>query len=170
MSVAFIRSNDRLAYTNGTEIGGNILYGFINADAAHMLNRSFAQHVGDDFHVFSLSWTETHIRWSVDDNVYGELLATATPGEAVSRVEIADQLISISNPCSQYYLSLGVGVGGVLHFPEQSLNGRAQTHKPWKNDDPKAELNFWRDADNWLRTWSVSDSALVVDYVRVYAL
>lgn len=70
----------------------------------------------------------------------------------------------------QYYIVLGVGVGGVSHFPDGVFNGPAFTPKPWHNEDPKAELDFWSDASNWSPTWTEERSALIVDYVRVYAI
>lgn len=83
MSVAFIRANERLTNRDGGEIGGRILYGGIRADNDYIINRSFAQHVGNDFHVFSLTWTESNIRLAVDDNVYGEIPVGAASDEEV---------------------------------------------------------------------------------------
>lgn len=45
--------------------------------------------------------------------------------------------------------------------------------KPWNNSSPNNSMSsFWADKDKWLPTWSRlsdDDSALQVDYVRVYA-
>lgn len=72
----------------------------------------------------------------------------------------------------QFYLSVGVGSGGIADFPDGSRTGRVsqRTDKPWRNDDPKAELNFWNDRDNWERTWTADGTRMEIDYIRVYAI
>lgn len=61
------------------------------------------------------------------------------------------------------YITIGVGVGG--HCFEDD----AFTNKPWKNGDPKQQYKFYRDQDTWKPTWR-DESALLVDYVKVWAL
>lgn len=61
------------------------------------------------------------------------------------------------------YLALGVGVGG-LSFPD-----RSDGTKPWEHDDPKAQINFYRARNTWSGTWG-SESAMIVDYIKVWAL
>ena len=71
-------------------------------------------------------------------------------------------------PHFQFYVSLGVGVGGVKDFPDHSLTGPSRTAKPWNNTSPKAEYLFYQNRNTWYRTWT--EPELTVDYVRVYAL
>lgn len=61
------------------------------------------------------------------------------------------------------YLLLGVGAGG------QCFPNRDDNTKPWDNDDPKAQLNFYKDQSGWSQTWK-ADSELLVDYVKIWAL
>lgn len=68
----------------------------------------------------------------------------------------------------QFYLSLGVGVGGVTDFPDSTVTGPLKQPKPWNNTSPKAEYFFYQNRNVWFRTWT--DPELKVDYVRVYAL
>lgn len=70
----------------------------------------------------------------------------------------------------EFHLSLGLFVGGISDFPDNSLNGVSKKRKPWTNYDPKAELNFWKNKSEWLQTWDGVNSGLVVDSVKVYAL
>lgn len=61
------------------------------------------------------------------------------------------------------YIALGVGVGG--HCFDDTSDGS----KPWINNDPKSQRNFYRARDTWKRSWG-DHSALLVDYVKVWAL
>lgn len=68
----------------------------------------------------------------------------------------------------EFHISIGVGVGGNADFPDRSTS--MQHPKPWENFDPKAELNFWLDKEDWLPTWNGHDSGLVIDYVKVWSV
>lgn len=71
----------------------------------------------------------------------------------------------------EFHISLGVGVGGNADFPDDSLSGLSKIAKPWENTSPKAELNFYLNAeDSWYQTWNNRDSGLIVDYVKVYSV
>lgn len=61
----------------------------------------------------------------------------------------------------QFYISLGLRVGGVHDFTDAP-------DKPWKNKESKGMLNFWEAKDSWFPTWY--DAHMKVDYVHVYAL
>lgn len=76
------------------------------------------------------------------------------------------------NNDSKFYLSVGVGSGGIADFPDDSTTGKIdrRTNKPWRNDDPKAELNFWNDRINWESTWTTDNIRMEIDYIRVYAI
>lgn len=68
----------------------------------------------------------------------------------------------------EFHISLGVGVGGLADFPDDSSNGMWQ--KPWENTSPKAELSFYLKSHEWYPTWSNRHSGLIVDYVKVYSV
>lgn len=71
----------------------------------------------------------------------------------------------------QFYISIGVGVGGMADFPDDSVSGLNGKRKPWINYDPKAELKFWNDVHNWNSTWNRdSGFGLEVDYVKVWTI
>ena len=74
---------------------------------------------------------------------------------------------------SQFHMILNVAVGGVNGFFPDGAQYRAG--KPWSNTSPQAATDFWNGRNSWLPSWKMSnkrnvDRALIVDYVRVYAL
>lgn len=60
------------------------------------------------------------------------------------------------------FLTLGVGVGG-QRFTDNIAN------KPWSNDDPKGQLNFYKNQAVWSESWGDSNE-LLIDYVKIWAL
>ena len=62
------------------------------------------------------------------------------------------------------------------YFPDDATN--SPSPKPWKNDSPQAALDYYNAKDQWLSTWDTSgdghligeDSALQIDYIKVWAL
>ncbi|XP_063234625.1 beta-1,3-glucan-binding protein 1-like [Bacillus rossius redtenbacheri] len=134
----------------------------------------------DDFHVYSLEWTPDHMLFSVD----GQQVHRITPPEGGFGA-LPDFSAASDKPWSrgsnmapfdkEFYLTLGLGVGGISEFPDKcltSLPGSGYHPKPWKNTGFNAMLTFWRDRSNWHPTWDSSgeSSALQVDYVKVWAL
>jgi len=104
-------------------------------------------HYGDDFHNYTMIWQRDKITLMVDDEVYGELY---------------DGLPFFNEKC---FIIFGVTVGGFLNFDDSLL---AKDVKPYKNREPRAALSFWQHRDAWAPTWG-RHSAMVIDYVRVYA-
>lgn len=79
-----------------------------------------------------------------------------------------------------FYVTLGVGVGGMKDFSDQAHRRWRAGAKPWRNDErlSLAAQKFWaavnedgldeRSLDG--SSWPGLDSKLLIDYVRVYAL
>lgn len=117
----------------------------------------------EDFHTYTTIWTSDGFTFLVD-------------GEEVGRVSPDDRWMSDSNanrkaaPFDQeFYITLGVGVGGVRVFPDNTTSSGLS--KPWKNRGAKAMLNFWNSRNQWLPSWGDRDKiAFAIDYVRVWAL
>lgn len=61
------------------------------------------------------------------------------------------------------YLTIGLGVGG-LNFEDSE-----DESKPWKNRERLSVKKFYSAREKWQRTWN-EDSALQVDYVKVWAI
>lgn len=84
----------------------------------------------------------------VDEEVYGEI----------------DKFVPLFD--ERCFIIFGVTVGGFQNFNDKIL---PKDVKPYQNYDPRAALSFWRQRENWASTWS-EDSAMVIDFVRVYAV
>lgn len=65
-------------------------------------------------------------------------------------------------------LSFGIGVGGNSDFPDRSST--SGNKKPWKKTSAKPTLLFYKDKDNWFPTWESNQSAVKIDYVKVWSL
>ncbi|XP_069688093.1 beta-1,3-glucan-binding protein-like [Periplaneta americana] len=132
----------------------------------------------NNFHIYTLTWTPDDMTFKVDGQTIGVL--SPPPGGYRNLPAFSGSSdipwgrgTKLAPFDKEFYLSLGLGVGGVQDFPDNCTTGLPQggLHpKPWKNTDPKAMLQFWRDKDNWYPTWSGDNSALQVDYVKVWAL
>lgn len=132
----------------------------------------------ENFHVYSLTWTPDDMTFKVDGQTLGVLspppggyrnLPTFTGSHDIPW----GQGTKLAPFDKEFYLSLGLGVGGIQDFPDNCTTGLQQggLHpKPWKNTSPKAMLQFWRDKENWRQSWSSGNSDLQVDYVKVWAL
>ncbi|XP_011188964.1 gram-negative bacteria-binding protein 1 isoform X2 [Zeugodacus cucurbitae] len=167
MRIAFIRSNLQLQTQSGTEMGGRLLNGgaVLRPEAiyrnAFMVNTSRDAHFGETFHVYTLTWDDRRLSFEVDGQKYGSI------DGGFAQHEVGQNYAWTSGnymaPFDQeFYITLGVAAGGHGDFSDDYLS------KPWANTSPKAALNFWRDRANWKSTWT--SPALVVDYVRVFAI
>lgn len=115
-------------------------------------------------------WTNESIKFEVDGKQYGIVnsgfkyltnIPTAAQWQYGTLMAPFDR---------EFYIALGVGVGGLGDFPDESVSGIQAIPKPWENTSPKAELNFWLDSEHWRPTWNSRDSGLIVDFVKVYSV
>lgn len=129
---------------------------------------------GDSFHLYQLEWTENSISLSIDD----EETFSVSPGPGgFWEYGGFDQLEGVANPWAggsnmtpfdkKFYFILNVAVGGTNgYFPDSWTN--ANGPKPWDNLSPQAFKDFWDARDTWLQTWNGEDTAMAVDYIRVF--
>ncbi|XP_018800712.1 PREDICTED: gram-negative bacteria-binding protein 3-like [Bactrocera latifrons] len=168
------------SYVNGTKMhlfGGLI----VNANSSwrweKMCEFPNAQQLdlGNDFHVYTLIWTEEHISVAVDNEVYCNFnpdshgrLANFNKDELELPNRVLLRKGSKMAPFDQeFYITVGYGIGGVNDFNEGLYDWQPQ--KPWENTNERAmstllkavEKNF----DDWLEF-----GELLIDYVRVYAI
>lgn len=61
-----------------------------------------------------------------------------------------------------------MSVGGIYDFPDECASG--DILKPWSNTDSKYVKSFFEARQSWLQTWIDDDTALQVDYVKVWAV
>lgn len=68
----------------------------------------------------------------------------------------------------KFHFILNTAVGGTSGYFADA------PEKPWRNAGPYALRDFWNNKDQWLPTWNLNDdsgdAALVVDYVRAWAV
>ncbi|XP_072947822.1 beta-1,3-glucan-binding protein-like [Epargyreus clarus] len=117
-----------------------------------------------DYHTYALEWRPDSIKLFVDGVQYGEVspssFAEAAAGAPAAALWMKGS--SLAPFDEMFYISLGLTIGGVTEFSDEDP-------KPWANSATKAALNFWESRQQWYSSW-LDDTALRVDYVRVYAL
>jgi beta-glucanase (GH16 family) len=128
------------------------------------------------FHRYQMEWTPDRITFRVDDVETGTIHA----GSGFwNRANFAGNAPGVQNPWrfgeimapfdQEFYIIMNNAVGGVAYFPDDASNPGG---KPWSNTSPQASTDFWNGRGQWLPTWNLNtnNAALVVDYVRVWAL
>ncbi|PIL27287.1 hypothetical protein GSI_10434 [Ganoderma sinense ZZ0214-1] len=142
-----------------------------------------------DFHVYTLEWTPSWMRFSVDSRLQsmmdiqitgkhgkdffdrGHYPATATNGSSVAVVvnNIWQEAGgSAAAPFDQqFYLILDVAAGGTSGWFPDNVGG-----KPWFDGSDTAMRDFAKAQDTWAATWpsSAQDRAMRVDYVKMWKL
>ena len=66
---------------------------------------------------------------------------------------------------------MNVAVGGTGgYIPDGAINHGGRYNKPWRNDQSwtDAKNGFYNNKNDWLWTWDEANSAMQVDYIRVY--
>ncbi|KAH8315614.1 hypothetical protein KR059_006116 [Drosophila kikkawai] len=152
LRIAYARGNANLRTKQGEDISGNHLYGGMvvwhhGRAVQFTKDQVSTAHYGDDFHNYTMIWQRDKITLMVDEEIYGELY---------------DGLPYFNEKC---FIIFGVTVGGFLNFDDSVLD---KDVKPYKNREPRAALSFWKQRDAWAPTWG-RQSAMIIDYVRVYA-
>ncbi|XP_055856168.1 uncharacterized protein LOC129919334 [Episyrphus balteatus] len=179
MRVAFIRGNEFLNDKDDNEISGYRISGGVVLSARDALRDIWLKgsvrrtHLGNDFHTYTLTWTDELISLEIDNNEYATIrggFSRLYTTQNLKHAKLWDNGDAMAPFDREFFLTLGVSVGGHSDFPDGVLNGFARLEKPWKNEHPKAELQFWNDRENWLKTWNGDNAGLHVDYIRVYAL
>ncbi|XP_035712554.1 beta-1,3-glucan-binding protein isoform X2 [Folsomia candida] len=121
------------------------------------------------FHTFGMLWTPDEIAFTLDGEVTG--VVTPPPGGFWEMGNFSGPSVWSENKMSPFdqpfNIVINVAVGGTFgYFPDN----RGPKRKPWNNTSPTALMDFWDARDDWMSTWKGEDSALQVDYVRIWAL
>lgn len=182
-NVAYASGQMRVAYaTSGEPLSGGILLGasapFRMLDVCRAGGGTGADddvEWRDEFHVYTLLWRPDSIRVSVDNRTYCHIV----PPFAERRVngyaaaaagswqrDARDRMVPFDRP---FYVTLGVGVGGLNDYSDVTHREYPGGAKPWRNDDVSANRAFWESVRE-RQEWPGSGATLLVDYVRVYAL
>ncbi|EDW19790.1 gram-negative bacteria-binding protein 1 [Drosophila mojavensis] len=169
LRVAMIRGNQHLRLPHGKLIDGRTVFAgaVLSTEASQredfMVQQRRSVHFGDNFHLYSLVWSSQGLRFLIDGQEYGKILT----GFAESNLNPSWRRGGPMAPFDRmFYITLGLSVGGFGDFVDKLRTSSFE--KPWINKHPQAKLNFWQSQDQWLPTWK--QPALLVDYVRVYAI
>ncbi|KAK7870221.1 hypothetical protein R5R35_003491 [Gryllus longicercus] len=185
--LATSRGNARLKGAGGEDVGARRLeaglqLGF-DGRARDAAMRARDLPLGEawnaDFHTFRFRWTPERAVAEVDGAALDAVEAPALglqqllgAGAAAAEEEAGAATWAEGERMApfdrEFYLTLGLGVGGTIAFPDNSSS--AGHPKPWRNKSVKSRLDFLRDKANWRDTWAWDDAALQVDYVKVWAL
>ncbi|XP_025116273.1 LOW QUALITY PROTEIN: beta-1,3-glucan-binding protein-like [Pomacea canaliculata] len=123
-----------------------------------------------EFHTWKLDWTHDHIITSVDGQQVLRVVppaggftelghVTGSPWPANSKMAPFDH---------DFFLILNVAVGGTNgYFPDGWNYGVA---KPWPNNSPHANADFWAKRNQWESTWHGNNAAMEIDYVELRSL
>ncbi|KAI5637471.1 carbohydrate binding domain (family 32) domain-containing protein [Phthorimaea operculella] len=178
VNIARARGNNEL-YLGIKSAGNDDLYGglVMDFDCRQFLiseKKLPTSHWGDDFHVYTVSWTPDRVTLLVDDQEWARIEPT---GDGLKNrfpptcKDIPRDLLAMGSKMApfddHFYITLGVAAGGITEFPDD-LYGQNFKQKPWRNAARKALLHFWEDQDSWYPTWR--NAELLVDYVKVVAL
>lgn len=171
--------------------GSNYVRGSLNWGPAPFLNRVWQTYgwwtqrrtsYADDFHTYSLEWSEDFIRIYVDTRLHHLLDLRVKEsfwdrGDFPRVVQNGSEAVILDNPWANatksapfdqpFYLILNVAVGGTNGwFPDRS------GEKPWLDGSNTAMGDFWRARQQWQPTWSSDpeDRSLVVDSVKMWQL
>ncbi|XP_015514705.1 beta-1,3-glucan-binding protein 1 isoform X1 [Neodiprion pinetum] len=174
------RGNQVLTGTTGNYDGRLLEFGLRAGSAPNFQSvdiqkfSNITGHWTSGFHVYSTTWNADGFVFHVDGEEAGRL--TPRPNDWFSNSNASSGTRNKMSPFDgQFYITLGVGVGGVRDFPDNLRSGDGVGYeKPWKNVAAKALLRFWEAKNHWFPSWQDSNnpgkSHLQIDYVRVYAL
>ncbi|XP_055371888.1 beta-1,3-glucan-binding protein-like [Condylostylus longicornis] len=179
LRIAFIRGNSFLRTINNKEIDGRTLFGGPVLAVGEkfrdiwLKSKTLDEHFGSRFHKYTVVWDEHSITLALD----GRAFATFQKGfknlydiyniTHAEKWEFGEKLAPFDK---EFFLEIGVSAGGISDFPDGSRSGTQRKLKPWQNFNPKAELKFWNEISTWHSSWSYDKSALVIDYIKVWAI
>ncbi|XP_050537386.1 uncharacterized protein LOC126903300 isoform X2 [Daktulosphaira vitifoliae] len=152
--IASIAGNTNLRCNNIDESSNVLNFGIKagNENAqinTKLLRLSSGTSWSNSYHTYTINWTPDIMEFEIDGNK--------------QVLDLSYLPLDILHE-SEFYISIGVSVGGMVRFPN---NCQSNSHaKPWKNDDIKALINFWRDNTYWFPTWNHEKSVLRVQSLQ----
>nr|AFD54025.1 GNBP1 [Locusta migratoria] len=172
--IAMARGNEDLT-KDGAQLGNNLLeagcrLGLTSKIRNEMYTKSNWAPFGSDFHVYKVIWDKEQLVFVVDGMEIGRVQPPI--GGFGGLQEFSSTTVPWKSTLApfdrEFYITLGVGVGGHLEFPDGCFSHKHP--KPWTNRETKSMLHFYKDLNNWYPTWDFQKSALAVDYVKVWAM
>ncbi|KAL6430254.1 hypothetical protein ACFW04_007762 [Cataglyphis niger] len=148
-------------------LGANTLHGYSLNIREILVSKihEFGPRWTKDFHVYTTIWTSDGFTFLVD----GEEIGRVRPDEEgwMTGPNVGRRNAPFDQ---EFYITLGVGVGGVRVFPDNTTSSGSP--KPWRNLGAKAMLNFWNSRNEWLSTWRQDGgkkTAFAIDYIKVWS-
>ena len=130
----------------------------------------------DGFHLYTLEWTPERMSFGIDDHT---TLNVSTKNSNFWKMgKFADISKNINNPWEagtdmapfdeEFYIIINNAIGGTNNYFHDAFTPTP----PWKNDGDgkKAMKDFWEAREDWLKTWDGENTALKIDYVKVWKL
>lgn len=187
IDIAFSRGNG-ITYAGE---GQNSIRSSLNWGPTVTLNREFStfgvwssrrQSFANDFHTYSLEWTDKYIRMYIDARTDRSLeISFDTPffkrGDFPPQIMNGTATVPLENPWAgrgnsapfdqPFYLILSLSVGGTDGIFPDNVGG-----KPWLDASQTAMREFALAQDQWYPTWpaNLEERGLAVDYVRMWEL
>ncbi|XP_066246310.1 beta-1,3-glucan-binding protein-like [Euwallacea similis] len=164
--IAFLGGNED---TNKKLQGGLVLGDSPAARKYAMKSIDKYQSWTDDYHNFSVLWKPDSISLSVDNTVFGSVfppeggfssLATNLQLKNSERWKQGSKMAPFDKEMN---IVIGVGAGG------HNFDDRPDNTKPWVNNQPLSQKNFYKARNSWGTTWG-REAQLEVEYVKVWAL
>lgn len=187
IDLAESKGNDGATYPSGRDTVISALHwgpiasvdAFWLTDGKHTVRRT---DYSDSFHTYGMEWSDKFLFTYIDSRLLQVMYLQFARGYSNmwSRGKFGQDIVNNSalhDPWSQtglpntpfdqeFYLILNVAVGGTNgYFPDQVGN------KPWGNESPTAQLQFWNASGIWGPTWGPpEDRGLTVKNVKMYSL
>lgn len=172
--VAMSRGNQQL-FCDDNDLSSKVLESgvLVGTDDMNVKQISVKRDKNEDwstrFHNYTVIWARDKISFLVDGqdeqmlmpegNILREKL-----GLKPDQMRIWESGSYMAPFDDDFYISIGVSVGGIRDFPDSCIS------KPWRNYEPKQVANFWKARRSWYQTWDYRHIALEVDDVIVTAL
>jgi len=181
IDISEVRGNRKLFDWQGVNIGseqtastlhygpveGGSMNGFMKTHSTR--NTPVDQGYDRDFHTYEVIWTPDMMQFKVDGT---ELRTIVPPGGGFFEL---GEFQNVANPWQNarngkmapfdenFHFLLNVATGGD-YFPDGT-----NPQKPWQGSQ-QPFLDFFNNREQWKPTWDWENSAMAVDYIRVYAI
>ena len=130
--------------------------------------------LADDFHTYGLYWDDKVIYTYLDNDTNRVLFVNHSAmsyweRSGLSGTGRANPWEFSKNKCApfdaDFYLILNVAVGGTIGYFEDGI-----ANKPWRDSSSRPSAEFFDNKGQWFPTWKKKDSAMQVDWVKVWDL
>lgn len=130
------------------------------------------RNLGQDFHIYGLQWTDHNMNFTLDGDLVGNIDAPEggfwklgsfdkNPGGT----NIWENRNNMAPFDKEFQIILNVAVGGTFFFDDWINHPHP---RPWNWNSSHPMKDFWEKRQWWEPTWHGEDTAMQIDYIRVY--